>query len=132
MSSKSKSSQSSNQTTNNADNRFMAGDGATVAAHGGELIQDSTVVDSGGGSVTMLDGGAIAGAFQLARDVFGVGAQGIQRQAEVFEGYGNRLESFAAQAITDQGDKLAEVLKWLIGGAVVIGAVMMMRKGARA
>lgn len=92
---------------------------------------DGQAVGIVGSGNTITDAGSIAGAFDLgrysieqnsslAREVIGANNQAVA-------GFGEQLQGFAKLATADQGDQLAQLGRWAIGGAVVIGAAYFMR-----
>lgn len=87
-----------------------------------------------GDNNTTTDHGAIAGALDLgklsiessnnlAREVIGSNNQAI-------EGFGNQLQEFAKVSNADTGDQLAQLGRWLIVAAAVVGAAFFL-KGAK-
>ena len=74
------------------------------------------------GDFIITDHQAVTGALDLV-------SKGVQYQSELYQGYGQQLQEFAARATTDQGDQLAAIMQYMIVGAVILGAVYLMKKG---
>lgn len=92
---------------------------------------DGQAVGIVGSGNTITDGGAVAGALDLgrfsveqnsnlAREVIGANNQAIA-------GFGNQLAGFAEKASADTGDQLAQLGRWAIVAAALLGAAFFMR-----
>ena len=90
-------------------------------------VQGMTVVGNEvAGDFVMTDHQAVTGALDLVNNLVG---KGVEYQAELYQGYGQQLQQFASKATTDQGDQLAAIMQYMIIGAVILGAVYLMKKG---
>lgn len=99
----------------------IVGDNNITTDHGaisGALAFGESALDFGGDALDSTVG--------LAREV--IRSSGEQ-SAKLYQGYGQQLESFASKATADQGDKLAEITKWMIGGLVIIAGASYLMKG---
>lgn len=98
-----------------------------------EVQGDAVAINGTGNTYTTTDHGAVSGAFdfagQVAEQQTSLAREVIGSTTAAARQYGQQLEAFATKAVADQGDQLAEAMKWMIGGAVLLAGVAFMRKG---
>lgn len=99
----------------------------------------STNIDGNNNTQTtnILDGGAIRDAFGFAsasggqaydfakaalKDSMGIAGEIVAESSAL-------TANVAAKAVQDESDKIAELVKWMVGGLVIVGAAMMMKRG---
>jgi hypothetical protein len=128
---------SSSSTTNNTKNT-----GFNFSEVSGVASASNADVSGLNNTVNMLDGGAIAGAFDFSGKAVGeslffaressedayafakaalVDSMGIA--GEIVKESSALTANVAAKAVQDESDKVAELSRWLIGGVVVVAFV---------
>lgn len=105
---------------------------SSVANTSHEATQQSEIYGTAGSvngsnnSLTMLDGGAIKQAFdfaaQAANESTGIAGEVAKQSVAI-------ASNVAAKAAEDNSDKMAQLMRWGIGAAVVVGVAAMFRKG---
>lgn len=102
-----------------------------------ELSEEAVAISGSGNTVNRLDGGAIREAFGFAsasggqaydfakaalKDSMGIAGEIVAESSAL-------TANVAAKAVQDESDKIAGLVKWIVGGLVVVGAAMMMKRG---
>ncbi len=98
-------------------NETITQNASSGADNGGQSLTSSA-----GSTISVLDGGAISGAFSLIKDSFGAALK--SNQTVSLEGI-KGIKEVKKQANTTVFE---DSLKWLVGGAALVAAALVFKK----